>query len=299
MSARRGFALPLVLLVTLVATVMLTLMLTRHNTQSLAVQRDLDRYATHHISKGVEEVVNNWMRTFGTKSMPEMLDEGGLGLVLAPDDGAAVQISFFDAQGAVLTDLAGLPAKSREQALDILARVRGLRGQRDRYGRPYTRKFGPVAVSANSAPEPILRAVVESALGLDPGSSNATSDAIVSGILSARPGDRNGVPAPNEPFPSGKLEEVFTRASVEQAALEKLRQLIVETPSLWSFTVVPAVRSSDPNVEEVRFEGLLLAGSSGRDRSSGGVQRTSPVVSLNRVRSDPADIGPAPMAGLR
>jgi hypothetical protein len=264
---------------------MLTVMLNRQNTQTLATQRDLDRYVTHHMGKGFEETINNWIKTLGNRPISEALDASGAAFTLEPDSGGAVVVSFADAQGAALMDLTGLPSGSRDHALDILSRLRVSPGARSRTGEPLTRKYGPVSISVNSASEIVLHAAVGAVLR-----NGAVADSVVSDILRERGA---------EGMKPEVLEEIITRAGAEQAQTDALREVLTAAPMLWKFVVRPVAAPTDPNAEPVRFEGYAMVTPPGRNRASGGVQRTrssgrassrvaSAIVGMERIRGEAA-----------
>src|SRR4051812_26592877 len=110
--ARRAFALPMVLMLVLISGVLLAVMIDRQGAQALTVQRELDSYTFHHISRGVQEAIEAWIRNNGNNDIAGALDVDGHAFDLQVEGGQLVRISFYEAQDTVLAELAGLNGDS-------------------------------------------------------------------------------------------------------------------------------------------------------------------------------------------
>lgn len=264
-----------VLMLLAVSGVVIAYMLDRQSAQNRTVAREIDSYTFHHISRGIQEAVEAWIRSNGNNPLGPALDEDGHAFDLVVERGQTVEVYFLDAQGAVLADFAGLTGDSLDMALDILEELR--RGERQRTSE-YVRREGPVAVSINAAPEPVLRAVISSVL--DPLKTNA----LTREILAAR--------NPVEPIDRAKLEQIFRDADVPSANSPKLQGLLATEPVLWQ--VIAQAKSPEgvwpPPRGTIRYGGLALVSSgtpsTGRNRS-GDLQRSSSMISWENLSDVP------------
>lgn len=262
-AARPGFALPLVLIVSLVVSTLVAVVLWRQSAQSLLVQKQIERYNGHHVAAGLKEVIGTWVGSLGSRPVSDALAEDGLALTLIPEAGVSVDVYFFEGQGTVLSDLGGLTDESFRRARGILAAI--AREEPTRLAQ-LTRKHGPVAVSVNTAPEIVLRSAVLGAIGQD-GKSLASS------ILSAR-GDGK--------MTSEQLNDLLQKSGLEEEQRTAVSQVLTAQPIVWNVVI----RSdSGPGQEPVVYRGVALVGA-GRDRLSGGLQRTTSIVSLERVHQE-------------
>lgn len=225
-SARRGFALPVVIALMLVVGVVSAIFLDRAATDRLNAQRQLVAYRTHHTALGVREVLSAWLTPLKGPGVASKLDpETGKALDLELSGGGTVSVFFGDGQGAALADLTKLTvdqATDGQEVLDELAAIAK--------GRPnpaWLRNTGPLKVSLVSAPEEVLLAVAravarQEGMGLRP-------EAFVEGIMKAR-----------------ESEEGLGEAEVNTAAGEagfgpehraKLNRLTAVSPTLWNIAI--------------------------------------------------------------
>lgn len=259
----RAFALPLVLLISLVVSTLIAVILWRQSAQSLLVQKEIERYNGHHVAAGLKEVIGSWVGSVGSRPISDAIADDGLALTLIPESGVSVDIYFFEGQGTVLSDLGGLPDDSFRKARAMLASISR---EQPNHLAELTRKFGPVAVSVNSAPEIVLRAAIFGAIGED-GKSLASS------IISAR-GDGK--------LTAEQLTDLLQKSALNEEQRTQVSQVLTAQPVVWN---VVAQTSAGPGQEPVVYRGIALVGA-GRDRQSGGLQRTSSIVSLERVHVD-------------
>lgn len=121
---RRGFALPLVLMVAMVATLAATLILERQGPDRLAVRRQAMTYKDHHRNAGLREMIHQWIATAGSATdLGSKLDEEGRAFDLVMPGGEVVRVSLFDAQGTVLGELSGVSGRARAVLLEVLRRL--------------------------------------------------------------------------------------------------------------------------------------------------------------------------------
>jgi len=215
---RRAFALPMVLLLVLVSGIILAVMLERQSAQGLTVERELDTYRFHHISRGVQEAVEAWIRGNSNSDVAGALDADGHAFDLQVEGarGDVVRIYFFDAQDKVLADFSGLSGDALDAASGILMRLRDEQGSR---AMTFIRRDGPVAVSVNSAPDEVLHAAIGSVLDLN------QTNSLIAEIRAAR---KDGTP-----IDAQALTGMFNNANVDAQTLPKVQALITAQPVLW------------------------------------------------------------------
>ena len=211
----------MVLLLTLVAGVLAATMLSRESTQRLATQRQLDSYRSHHLSRGVREVVGQWAISLSGQPIEKMIAPDGRILDLRLADGGLVRVSMADGQGSVLTDMSKVTGDDRTDGERIVANLREI--TRGRPDPEWVRTVGPVKISAATAPEEVLEAV---ARVLMPTEGAATS--LVRAIVSAR---RDG------PMTESDLASAVGRAGLSGDQMSKFNRLVAARPELWMVVV--------------------------------------------------------------
>lgn len=167
-AARAGFAMPLVMMVSLIAGLAIIVLLSRISDTQLATKRQLDNYAMHHNQAGIKEFLDWWSAAY--KTPPNTGDQNtvlGFDMVLA--DGAKLSVRLYDAQGTLRRRTTAEdrgPALILNRAADDLVR-RGLTSGQ------YIRDRGPGKVSLASASEEVLSAVARAVSPQADGSSFA------------------------------------------------------------------------------------------------------------------------------
>lgn len=155
---QRGYALVIVVLLTLVVGLMLSVAMQREGAQSLTVARQARAYREHHAVKGIQEAIRAWVRTIDARSIDESLGEDGHALDVTLGDGTVMSVYVHDGQGTALGDLTAVPSGQVDAAGRTLRYLAELVSE-DEFKR-LTRPGGPAAVSVNTAPEQVLRAVL-------------------------------------------------------------------------------------------------------------------------------------------
>lgn len=157
---RRGFTLPVVVLMAMIVALLLGAAFSRQSVQQLTVKRQLAEYRRHHEMFGVRAIVRRWLNGAFDK-LPQVLadtqgrrglEDFAYGFVLP--SGATVRVYISDGQGAVGTNPEGLPEAVKLSHQELLDRLPlGVAGLR--------RAIGPAQVSINSAPRDVLEAIVK------------------------------------------------------------------------------------------------------------------------------------------
>ncbi|MGE3107949.1 MAG: hypothetical protein AB7G11_10655 [Phycisphaerales bacterium] len=157
----RGFALPLVILIALVASLTIGLILMRHGSSHVAVERQIEVYRNHHRHMGVQELIDRWLATT-RGSVRERLGDGGLAFELAVP-GSTIRVYLEDAQGAALEDLQSLHGPETRYARRMLSILDASAITSTDEGRSLVfRKEGPGRVSIHTARPEVLDALAQS-----------------------------------------------------------------------------------------------------------------------------------------
>lgn len=168
--ASTGFALPMVVLLVLLATLMLSVVIQRATAQGYTIKRQRDAYLEHHASRGFQEVLNFYVQSLGRVPVAEILEEDGHVFDLHLRDRSVVSIYIRDAQGTLTTSLVGLNEQQQYLVLKPLSYLERLAPGRTDLVRP----AGPLQVSARTASKEVLDAI-----------EGALTDAEPSGTLAA------------------------------------------------------------------------------------------------------------------
>lgn len=163
-KARRAYALAMVMLAMVASGAMLAVMLDRQGAQSLAVRRHLDQYQEHHGVRGLEEVIEAWLKTLQGEDVSQVVTaEGGRVLELVLADRSTATVALAPGQGELLARPTMADATQRQTAMRLVERVRAL--VRPEELPALTRDAGPLVVDIRHTAEPILIAIVEEVLG--------------------------------------------------------------------------------------------------------------------------------------
>jgi hypothetical protein len=262
----------MVLLLVLVSGIILAVMMERQSAQAHSVQRELDSYRFHHISRGIQEAVEAWIRSNGSNDIATALDQDGHAFDLQVEGsrthGDTVHIYFFEAQGDALADFSGLSGDTLDLARGVIERLRDEQGAR---AASYVRRDGPVAISVNSAPEEVLHAAFASVL------DRQQASALLSEIKRTRE-DGSLIDAQ-------ALTGMYETALIDAQIRPKLQGLITAQPVLWQVVAEadpPAGVSPPP--APVRYGGLaIIAGPGGSKDKTNSLQRSSSFVSWENL----------------
>ncbi|MCA9298618.1 MAG: hypothetical protein KDA28_06100, partial [Phycisphaerales bacterium] len=110
---RPAFAIPMVILLTIVMSLMIAVMLERNGAQRLQVRRTLESYNDHHMKKGVQEIVNAWLRTLPNAPLAELLGEDGKIVEISMLDGVRLTIFLEDGQRSIRYDASSIRTESQ------------------------------------------------------------------------------------------------------------------------------------------------------------------------------------------
>ena len=160
---RQAFALPLVVLLSMVATMAIAVMLERQGSQTKSTIRHMRWTQDRHLERGVREITGAWL-TGASRRLDDIAAEGGHALDLTMADGRTFRIDIEDAQGSILAAFEGVSEAEMgfaQSAYDAIL----LRAPDASTLDAWTREVGPAAISAMTAPEAVLAAAVTPIIG--------------------------------------------------------------------------------------------------------------------------------------
>ncbi len=287
--SRRGFALPLVVLLALVSSLVVAVMLDRSTTQARTVKRQLDGYRDDHFAKGMQEAIDSWMKSVATKPMAELLEEDGHAMDLELADGVILKLYVFDAQGSVLIDFGTLQGDSITDAQGVAMAYSGISAQelqkaskaiaetelKIRTAGRYTpvtltRRYGSPAISVNSAPDPVLAAVANFAGGGD----------LVAELIESVNAARSAAP-----MGATELADLIAKIQTEPEIRAILQRLLTAQPSFWQVEarLYRTNQLSEPAAVYSGYSLISGRGNTSRDRTGGGMTRLSVILDWKRV----------------
>ncbi len=212
--SRRAFALPLVVLLTLVASLSLVLVLERRSVAHRTAVRQAQTYASHHRALGVQECISQWIGTTRVRGQ-ESISDSGLAFRLVLPKGESIDVGFEDGQGAALIDDTNLTAERRV----IVRRMRQyLESLPPELTDGATRTVGPAEISIRAAPAIVIEALVYAVV------SEERRDRAVEAILSRR----NGGILSREDVP-----RALSDVGVKDEERDLVLSMLVEGPTLW------------------------------------------------------------------
>ena len=139
-----------------------------------------------------------------------------------------------------------------------------------------TRKFGPLAVSINSAPEPVLRAMLDAALLGD------GVDRTLNTLMQARRSAAIDGAMTREEF-----QLALDSAGLEPPLKARVERVVTTQPIIWRFVVEPDVDPSSAGGASVRYEGLAIIAPPSADRGSNVPRGAGAVMELRKIEAGP------------
>lgn len=254
-AGERAFALPLVVMLTLVVVVIVAAMLGRQGTQGTTVARQAEEVRDWHFSRGVREIVDQWLKNKALNSVRDNLAVDGRAFDLVLDDETRMSFYLLDAQGTLLTTVVGLGAEETLDAVGALDSLRQSVGASE-FER-MTRQVGPPEVSLWTAPPEVLNAVCRQTVGPE------GADELTRTLIELRQTKDKITPA--------DLNEAATKVSVSEARRRSFLRMIAAEPSFYRFIL--DVRPPQSSTPVARYTGYLVARSP--LQRTGGVGRTA------------------------
>lgn len=239
---RRGFALPIVVLLAFVAALAAAVLLDMQSSSRLAVDRQILTYKHHHTAAGVRELVDQWM-LIASNNIEGQLDETGMAFELAGQGGNSTRVYLRDAQGAALRDDGGRSQTPGEQSLaQAVSMILSTQVEMARASESeeLLRPAGPLQISINSASRRVLEAVVVAAG--NPGRAAAFASEV---------GSRRR----NKKLTEADIADVARKAGLTDEQVTAVASMFTANPTLWWLEVV-SDRGGSP-IGRVRQGGLM------------------------------------------
>lgn len=218
----RGFALPLVVILSMVATIAIAVMLERQGHQTRATVRQMRWTQDRHLERGVREVTGAWL-TGASRRLNDISKKGGHALDLTMTDGRTIRLSVEDAQGTVLSNFEGVPENDLPFAQGAYDSVLLRAGDAETLER-WTRTVGPAAISAVSATEEVLAAAASPMIG------DGQASAMARDIVLAREGARD---ASGSQWLRKVVADYFTDLEDRRA----MQRMLLAEPNLWRLRI--------------------------------------------------------------
>lgn len=219
-GSRRGFVLPIVILLMLVVSAVAAVMLARGDAQTRTVARQLESYQAYHGVRGLRETIDAWMDGQQARSLEDVIDENGFVFSVLPGDGTRLDVYLFDAQGTLTTAESGINANTllTLQAIhnDLVSRVGPDRAE------DYERSVGPWPISVNTAARPLIESVVASIVASE--RADQLSDEIFQRFADG-------------PIDREELSAAMSAAGVDASERAAINQTFTVQPTLWEFVV--------------------------------------------------------------
>lgn len=257
----RAFALPLVIMLALVASVLISSMLDRQSGQRMTIARQVRTYQDIHFGRGVREVLDKWITSVANRSIREMLAADSKALDLELGDGTTIAVYMYDAQASLLINPIGL---SSDDASDLAGTLEMLResvapGDLARL----TRREGPAAISVLAAPVELLTALAHQIAG-GQGANECLRE-----LLALR----------DKPSPAPKdIADLAASLSLEERQRQTLLRLCVVEPSYYKVILEARAANAAPGaVPLARYQAYVdvaRAGARAKD-SAGGLTRNT------------------------
>lgn len=275
MSSRRGFVMPIIMLLTLVIGLLVGVVMSRSGQRTVIVREQLDAYSTSHRERGVKEMVAAWLKYSAEQDLLSMTGGGLSGgeaftAQLGRHDSITVRVEPAQSTARInpigLNTSDGLAARRVEAILRERFGERGLRSR--------TRTVGPASIDANRASDDVAAALAEAVL-----ESREAADRFVGALRQIETID--GLNAAD-------VRNAAQSVNIDENQADRLSMLFGARPTLWRVRATWVGRDplqSRPD-RRVVYEGLVSLETG--DRASFGAQHPSELF-LEWGRADEAD----------
>lgn len=218
----RAFALPLVVILSMVATMAIAVMLERQGHQTRSTIRQMRWTQDRHLERGVREIAGAWL-TGASRRLNDIAKEGGHALDLTMGGGRTIRLDVEDAQGSVLSVFDGVSEAELPFAQGAYDSVLMRAGDQQTLDR-WTRTVGPVAISAVTAPEEVIAAAVAPMIG------DGQASALARDVVLARE-DADGERG------TQWLRRVIADYATEMEDRRTMQRLLVGEADLWRLRI--------------------------------------------------------------
>jgi len=221
--SRRGFALPLAVLLALVGSLAVVMLLERHNVLALAYRRQIDSYVDRHEGAGIIECTLNWISTARGGNPLEAVGDDGLAFSMDLPGGRRLSVYIEDGQGEALRETSMISGRRREIAQDAVFILDTMPEELKVDG--MFRTAGPAEVSVNAAKPVVIRALCLAVLA-NPAKADQAAQIIV-----GRRSSNSGIGAAGK-LKDGKLTSALQELGLSEEQKQELASMLVAKPTL-------------------------------------------------------------------
>lgn len=250
-GARRGFAMPMVILLAVVIALGVGVSVSRQVAQSRTVARQIRAYQEHHAAQGLQEAIGAFVQRIDAREIDDSTAEDGHAMDLELEGGDVARVYFIEAQGTLLTSLGGLSDDALQSNALTLERLLATT-KPERY-REVTRDVGPWEVSPRTASAEVLRAAIGAITEED-----RIAAAVTDEVLSRRDDERIGW---------SEVSFMLEGAGASDADRRELQRMFTFDPELWFVRV--DVKPRGTRKLSARYGGLTYIPSGSRRGRSG------------------------------
>lgn len=200
--------LPVVILLSFVSTIAIASALRVQGQQSLLVQRRILEYRRHHDMLGAQAIIRFWLSRESAASLAQKSSEAEPAHRFSLPTGARIAVYVTDGQGLAHVSIGELP-EPKKSLLEIVA-------WKLRHRPDVTRGVGPEDISINSAPRPVLEAMVE------------TGASFAEAVIAERE---------RAPLTRDSLQELLTEVGIEGEEAADVMRMVTFNSSLWALRV--------------------------------------------------------------
>lgn len=262
----RGFALPLVIMLALVASVLIAAMLDRQSGQRLTIAREVRSYQDIHFGRGVREILDQWIRSAANRSIRDLLAADGKAMDIELGDGTTIEVHMYDAQASLLINPAGL---NPDDAADLGAIYESLRETSAAADlQRLTRRQGPASISILTAPVELLTALSHQIGG------GQSGDECFRELLALR----------DKPSPAPKdIADLAATLNLEERQRQTLLRLCVVDPTYYRVILEARAANAAPDARPIaRYEAYIGVNRPGL-RAGGGLTKNTNFLSWRKL----------------
>jgi hypothetical protein len=217
---RRGFALPLVILLLLISSMTIVVIMQRQNAQTRLVNGMIDDYQTHHAAFGVRAIVRKWIFNKSGEDLAEFAAKDGVSYRFVLPNEVYVSAWVLDGQGVPVANPTDIGPANVRYYKEITDRIR-LKTDKP------LRVRGPSAISIATAPRAILESLVE-----DEDVGRRMAERIIK-ARERRPMDRD------------EMMRQLRRSGLEDNDIARIVAITTFDPALWRLNIISESRKDD------------------------------------------------------
>lgn len=264
----RGFAMPMVILLSIVVGLGVGVAVSRQVVQSRTVARQVRGYQEHHAAQGLQEAIGAFVQRIDAREIDDSTGENGHAMDLELQGGDVAMVYFEEAQGTMLSALGGLGEDSLQANALALERLLELTST-ERY-REITRRVGPWQISPRTAPAEVLRAIIDSVVD-----DTGISESVTTQVLTRRE---------SEHLTWSEVSDMLQDAGVEDPDRRQLQRIFTFDPELWFVRV--DVKPRGTKRLSARYGGLTYIPSGSR-RNRAGANATGVFLTWDNLGVEP------------